>query len=181
MRSRDKLKTYLYYPNARGHQTGQGSDILQKAPPIRLHDPSRRWSREVTWHIKYLTSSLQRNHEHQTGQGADLSCEASTLKANWSFDHVTNARSRDNLKNLYLHLHKFYGFKLGSGRLLYSGMMFSMQMFKSSPTSCINSMKKIQNGFPLNDTLVQCSQNLNYSGFCEFEKGGSIPAALLSW
>ena len=124
----------------------------------------------LTWHIKYHISSLQRTHEHQTGQGADLPCKASTLKPKQSFYYVTNVRSRDYPKNVYLHLHKFYGFKLGSVRLLYSEMMFRTQMFKSSPTSCIISMTKIQNWSPLNDVLVQCIQNLNYSDFCEFDK-----------
>ena len=108
-------------------------------PPINVHDPSRRWSCEVMWHIKYFISTLQRTHEHQTEQGTDLPWEASTYKATWPFDHVTNVRSRDNLKNLCLHFYKSYGLKLG--RLLFSGRMFSMQIFKSSPTSCIISMR----------------------------------------
>ena len=40
------------------------------------------------------------------GKVADLVQEALKLKATWPFDYVTNVRSRDNFKNLYLPFHK---------------------------------------------------------------------------
>ena len=52
---------------------------------------------------------FQRTHWQQNGQGTDLPWEVPNIIATWLFDHVTSTRSRDNLKNLNLHLHKTYG------------------------------------------------------------------------
>ena len=49
---------------------------------------------------------LQKTREHQI---TDLQWESPILKAIWPFDHVTNERSLDSLKNLYFHGHKTYG------------------------------------------------------------------------
>ena len=57
-----------------------------------------------------LYLDLQKSHEQQTRESADLSSEAATLKATWPFDHVANVRSRDKLKNLYLLFAKTYGY-----------------------------------------------------------------------
>ena len=51
---------------------------------------------------------MQKTHEHPIRQGADLLREIFILKTSWRFDHVTNTRSRDSLKNFYLHFHKIY-------------------------------------------------------------------------
>ena len=57
--------------------------------------------------ISYL--HLQKTHGHQTNVGADLQWEAHILKVTWTFDHVTNVKSRDNQENSYFHYHKTYG------------------------------------------------------------------------
>ena len=59
--------------------------------------------------LNALYLHLQKTYEHQITQGADLQWQAPIVKATWPFDHVTNVRSRDNLKNLYFHYHKCYG------------------------------------------------------------------------
>ena len=69
----------------------------EELPPLNLHESSMRWSCEV---ILYL--HLQKIHKQQARKKGDLSWEAPTIKITWPFDHVTNARSQDNLKNLYL-------------------------------------------------------------------------------
>ena len=77
-------------------------------PTITLHDPSMRWSCEVTWQIRYIIFPFPKTQRHKTNQGADLPWEVSTLKATWTFDRMISVRSRNNLKNLYLHFHKIY-------------------------------------------------------------------------
>ena len=56
-----------------------------------------------------LKLHLQKKHGLQTREVADLRWAATTLKAKLPFDHVTNVRSRDNMKKLYLHFHETYG------------------------------------------------------------------------
>ena len=70
--------------------------------PISLHDPSVRWSCELTWQITYF--HLQKTHGHQPKQSTELSWEASSIKATWYY-----VRSCDKLENLYLQIQKFYG------------------------------------------------------------------------
>ena len=63
----------------------------------------------IKYKLNTLYLHLQKTCEHKTRQGADLQWEAPTFKAAWPFDHVTNVRLLDNLKNLYFHYHKTYG------------------------------------------------------------------------
>ena len=79
---------------------------VKEVSPINSHEPSLSWSCEITWSLYH---HLQKTHGHQIRRGADLSWEAPTLKAKWTFDHVTKVRSHDNLKNVYLRFHKTYG------------------------------------------------------------------------
>ena len=75
---------------------------------INSNDPSMSWP--LTRRDKLTTYlHLQNAHGHRYKQSADIPWEDSTLKTTKPFDHFTNVRSRENLKNLYLHLHKTYG------------------------------------------------------------------------
>ena len=59
-----KLKTfYLHYHSAYGHQTLYGGN---------LHNPSIKWSSEVTCQIEYLYFHFNLNNGQQTWQGGDL-------------------------------------------------------------------------------------------------------------
>ena len=51
---------------------------------------------------------LQINYEHQGKQGADLLWKILIFQTTWPFDHVSNVRSQDNLKNFYFHYRKTY-------------------------------------------------------------------------
>ena len=48
--------------------------------------------------LNTLFLHLQKFHEHETRQGADLQWESLIIKATWPYDHVTNGKSRDNFK-----------------------------------------------------------------------------------
>ena len=75
---------------------------------INSNDPSMSWP--LTRRDKLTTYlHLQKTHGHQYKQSADIPWEDSTLKTTKPFDHFTNVRSHENLKNLYLHLRKTYG------------------------------------------------------------------------
>ena len=56
--------------------------------------------------LNTLYLHLQKTHNHQIKQGTDLKWEAPIYKATWPFDHLTNLKSRDDLKNLFFHCHK---------------------------------------------------------------------------
>ena len=58
--------------------------------------------------LNTLYLHLQKSHEHQIRQVANLQWETLILKATSPFDHVTNVRLRDSFKNLYFHYHKSY-------------------------------------------------------------------------
>ena len=82
---------------------------MQRAPTHKFTQPLNR---VVMWdhvNLNTLTLHLQKTHGHQARQGADLQWETHTINATWPFDHVTNVRSRDNLKNLHFHYHKTNG------------------------------------------------------------------------
>ena len=75
---------------------------------INSDDPLVSWP--LTRRDKLTTYlHLQKAPGHQYKQSADIPREDSTLKTTKPFDHFTNVKSRDNLKNVYLHLHKTYG------------------------------------------------------------------------
>ena len=77
----------------------------------------------------------QKIHGHWTRQDAKLPWGVFNLKTTWLSDHLTNVRSRGNLKNLYLH---FFTKRLMSselGTVLSLGRNFNTQTLKSSPTS----------------------------------------------
>ena len=73
------------------------------------HSSSMRWCYEVRWQVRYIISSLSENQRHKTMKVTNLQWDFPIIKGRWHFDHVTNTRSRGNLKNLYLQLHKTYG------------------------------------------------------------------------
>ena len=51
----------------------------------------------------------QNTYKYQIKKGVDLQWEALIFNATCSYDHVTNVRSRVNLKNLYFNYLKTYG------------------------------------------------------------------------
>ena len=58
-RSRDKLKTYLHYQSAYGHQTWQDVTYLNELLPIKSRDPLITWSCKITRHTKIIIAPLQ--------------------------------------------------------------------------------------------------------------------------
>ena len=69
-----------------------------------------QWGGPVRSHDKLNTYlQLQKSHGHQRRQVADLQWGDPILKATQAFDHVTNVKSSDNMKNVYFHYHKAYG------------------------------------------------------------------------
>ena len=76
----------------------------------------------------------QKTSGHQTRQGPDLQQEAPILKVIYTLDHVTNARSLENLKNFYFTVTRLMVSK--HGRMLTYGRRFTTQALQSSPTSC---------------------------------------------
>ena len=96
----------LNYQNAYGHQTFQGGDMERgkKLSPVNTHDISIEWSCSVMWQIKYISQPAE---DVSTPQYA--SCWHSVKDSQtWPFNQVTKMRSRDSLKNLYLHIHEVY-------------------------------------------------------------------------
>ena len=81
----------------------------KELPPINLHEPSMRWSSEVTWQIKYIAFPPAETHGHQTLQIAHLQQQALILKVTRTLDHVTKVMSGNNLKILHIQYHKSYG------------------------------------------------------------------------
>ena len=82
---------------------------------INSDDTSMMWLCEVIWQIEYTVSPPTEDPWKPNRYGADLHWEAPIFKATWPFkaislifEHVTNVRSRDNLKNLYFHYQKSY-------------------------------------------------------------------------
>ena len=76
--------------------------------PIYLRDPMMWWSFEILWQIKYNISLPIKDPWTPNKVRSWYKWEVSIHKAIWSFDHVTNVKSRDNLKNLYFHHYKTY-------------------------------------------------------------------------
>ena len=103
----DKMVTHRHHNSAYSHKNYQRSDITQGAP---IHMFSQ-WGGHVRSrdNLNALYLYLQKTHEHKTRQGADLQSEALIRKATWTFDYVTNIRSRNNFKILCFHYHKSYG------------------------------------------------------------------------
>ena len=52
------LKTYLHCPNAYGHQTWKGGDLLWGAPNHRAINALITWSWKVTWQTKTIISLM---------------------------------------------------------------------------------------------------------------------------
>ena len=101
-------KIYFHDHNAYGHKTYQRSDSTRSSHSyIRM---TSKWVDHVRSRGKLnaLYLQLQKTHKHPTRQVVDLQGEAPIFEATWYFDHVTNGRSSDNLKNLYFYYHKTY-------------------------------------------------------------------------
>ena len=56
--------------------------------------------------LNILHLHLQKTHWHKSREDADLQWQAPIPKATWPFDHATNVKWRQSLKNLYFHYHK---------------------------------------------------------------------------
>ena len=65
---------------------------------INLQGTSMGWSFEVFWGRPMDTKLCK----------LLIYCEGFSLKTTWIFEHLTNVRSHDDLKNLYLHFHEVY-------------------------------------------------------------------------
>ena len=79
----------------------------KELPPINPQISSMKWSCDhVRERDKWdtLNLRLQKTHGHQTSQGTDLQWEIPILKATWPFDHVTDEKWRDSLRNFHYHL-----------------------------------------------------------------------------
>ena len=94
----------LNYQNAYGQQTFQCGDMQWGALTNKYAWISMEWSCWVTWQIKYISPSAE---DASTPQEA-RSWHSVRSSQTWPFDQVTNMRSRDCSKNLYLHFHELY-------------------------------------------------------------------------
>ena len=70
------------------------------------HNHSVRWSYEVAWQVKYITSPLVIPVDTKVDKVLEMQSEAPFLKAIWPFDHMTNVRSLGILQSLYFHCSK---------------------------------------------------------------------------
>ena len=87
-----------------------------KEPPT--HKFAWLFNKVVMW--GHITNTLYLHLQKTNGrQGADLEWEVPIRKATLSFNHVTNVKSRDNLKNLCFHYHKTYGQQTWQGASLW--------------------------------------------------------------
>ena len=59
LRSRNKLKTYLHFQSAIGHQAWQDGNLPWWT--IKSHDPLITWFYEITWQTKTIISPLPQN------------------------------------------------------------------------------------------------------------------------
>ena len=86
---------YLYYHNFMVTKLGRVVTYPEGLPSIKSHDLLVvKGSCEITWQIKTIISPL---HFTVTCRGG-----GPFLKVIWTFDHVTNVRSCDKSKQLYL-------------------------------------------------------------------------------
>ena len=82
--------------------SGWGVTATSSHPKVSITSP---WGGLVRTpdKINILYLHLQRTHGQDIMQDADLPWEAPTIKAKWTFDHVTNTSSHVSLENPYLH------------------------------------------------------------------------------
>ena len=71
---------------------------------IDIHGISTEWSCGVMWQIKYISSPAEDAWTQHKARCL-LSIRGSQT---WPFDQVTNMRSHDCFKNLYLYIHEVY-------------------------------------------------------------------------
>ena len=93
----------VYYQNAYDHQIFRGGDMLRGT---LTHKYAWQHNGVVLW--EYVTSKLHISICRcidTTVVKVLLSVRSSQT---WPFDQVTNVRSRNCLKDLYLHFHKVY-------------------------------------------------------------------------
>ena len=132
VRSRDKLKIYLPYHNACGHQTCHVGDIPWGGPTHRF-----AWRH---FHMKIHLHTSRRPMETELGMVLTYRERLSLLKPHnplirwpvWGHDTIW-----------VIYIFTFTRLKATKrGRVLTSGRRFSTQTLRSSPTSCL--IKKLQ-------------------------------------
>ena len=87
-RSSGKLKTYLHYLIAYGHQTWLSNELqwAWRAPAQKSHEISS----EITWQIKYVISPFSRINDYQKWLASDILWGACSHKVIGSFNHMLN-------------------------------------------------------------------------------------------
>lgn len=73
----------------------------EELPPIKSHDYLIKWSCEVTWQIKYITSPLPLRQWSPNMQGGGLLWEASTDKVTQPFIYERNGLKKTVWENVW--------------------------------------------------------------------------------